>query len=170
MNTRHIALFVASSLMMALSPLTATEHPHSLPQSTQFSQLPQKQAQPGAQSQQAAGKGVSQADISLGIKKEIVTKSRKSNDKKFHIEYKGRDLALDLIKIHDDQLSSLGKGKYFACVDMKAADGTAYDLDFFMAGNPGAMKVTETSVHKVNGKPLYNWKKEDGVWKKVSKS
>jgi hypothetical protein len=32
------------------------------------------------------------------------------------------------------------------------------------------MKVTETSVHKVNGQPLYNWKEESGVWKKVSKS
>jgi hypothetical protein len=39
-----------------------------------------------------------------------------------------------------------------------------------MAGKPGAMNVTETSVHKVNGKPLYNWKEEGGVWKKVSKA
>jgi hypothetical protein len=29
------------------------------------------------------------------------------------------------------------------------------------------MKVTETSVHKINGKPLYNWKEDGGVWKKV---
>jgi hypothetical protein len=32
------------------------------------------------------------------------------------------------------------------------------------------MKVTETSVHKVKGKPLYNWKAEGGVWKKVTTS
>ena len=96
--------------------------------------------------------------------------SKKSSDKKFHTEYKGKDLALDLVKVHDDQLSSLGKGRYFACVDMKAADGTAYDIDFLVAGKPGAMKVTETFVHKVNGKPLYNWKEEGGVWRKVAKS
>jgi hypothetical protein len=50
---------------------------------------------------------------------------------------------------------------------MKATDGTTYDIDFFMFGKPGDMKVTETSVHKINDKPLYNWKEEGGVWKKV---
>ena len=164
MNTRIIiALSVAFLLTPALSPLIAVEHPKSLPQTTQFSQLPQNQTQ-------AAGKEVSQADISTGIKKDIVRTSKKSSDKKFHTEYKGKDLALDLIKVHDDQLSSLGKGRYFACVDMKAADGTAYDIDFLVAGKPGAMKVTETFVHKINGKPLYNWKEEGGVWRKVAKS
>ena len=165
-----IALSVAFLLTPALSPLVAVEHPHSLPQSTQMSQLPQNQPRSAAQSQQVAGKEVSPADISVGIKKDIARTSKKSRDKKFHTEYKGKDLALDLIKVHDDQLSGLGNGKYFACVDMKAAGGTTYDIDFFMTGKPGAMKVTETSVHKVNGKPLYNWKEEGGIWKKVSKS
>ena len=164
MNTRIIiALSVAFLLTPALSPLIAVEHPKSLPQTTQFSQLPQSQTQ-------AAGKEVSQADISTGIKKDIVRTSKKSRDKKFHTEYKGKDLALDLIKVHEDQLSSLGKGRYFACVDMKAADGTSYDIDFLLTGKPGAMKVTETFVHKVNGKPLYNWKEEGGVWKRISRS
>jgi len=161
-----IALSVAFLLTPAPSPLNAVEHPHSLP----LPQLPQNQAGSAAQSQQVAGKEVSPADISVGIKKDIARTSKKSRDKKFHTEYKGKDLALDLIKVHDDRVSSLGNGKYFACVDMKAAAGTTYDIDFFMTGKPGAMKVTETSVHKVNGKPLYNWKEEGGVWKKVSKS
>lgn len=166
-----IAIFVALLLApAALSPLVAVEHPHSLPQNTQMSQLPQNQTRPDAQSQQAAGKEVSAADISVGIKRDIARQSKKSSDKKFHTEYKGKDLALDLVKVHGDGVSSLGNGKYFACVDMKAADGTAYDIDFFMTGKPGAMKVAETSVHKVNGKPLYNWKEEGGIWKKVSKS
>lgn len=113
-------------------------------------------------------KKVTKSEISAGIKKHIRSESKKSDDKKFHVNFDGKDLALDLVKVHDDRLSSLGDGKYFACVDMKAADGTTYDIDFFMAGEPGNMKVTETSVHKVNGKPLYNWKEEGGVWKKVS--
>ena len=112
-------------------------------------------------------KEVSKADISIGIKKYIDSGRKKSSDKKFHVNYRGKDLALDLIRVHDDPLSSLGGGKYFACVDMKATDGTIYDIDFFMAGQPGSMRVTETSVHKVNGKPLYNWKGEGGVWKKA---
>jgi hypothetical protein len=77
---------------------------------------------------------------------------------------------MDLVKVHDDRLSNLGGGKYFACVDMKATDGKIYDIDFFLTGQPGNMTVVDTSVHKINGKPLYNWKEENGVWKKVAKS
>lgn len=165
-----ITLSVAFLLAPALSPLIAVEHPHSLPQTTQMSQLPQNQSRSASPSGEAAKKEVSPADISAGIKKDIVSKSKKSSDKKFHTEYRGKDLALDLVKVHDDGVSSLGNGKYFACVDMKAADGATYDIDFFMTGKPGAMKVTETSVHKINGKPLYDWKEKGGVWKKVSKS
>lgn len=113
-------------------------------------------------------KKVTKSEISTGIKKHISNESENSSDKKFHVNYEGKDLTLDLVKVHDDRLSTLGEGKYFACVDMKATDGTTYDIDFFMSGKPGDMKVTETSVHKVNGKPLYNWKEEGGLWKKVS--
>ncbi len=112
-------------------------------------------------------KEVSKADISAGIKKYIESDTKKSSDRKLHVKYQGKNLALDLIKVHNDRLSSLGGGKYFACVDMKATDGTTYDIDFFMAGQPGSMRVTQTSVHKINGKPLYNWKEENGVWKRV---
>jgi|SRR5689334_12359090 hypothetical protein len=171
MNTQFLTvLSVAFLLAPPLSPLVAVEHPHSLPQTTQMSQLPQNQPRSASPSGQAAKKEVSPADISAEIKKGIASKSKKSSDKKFHTEYKGKDLALDLVKVHDDKVSSLGNGKYFACVDMKAGDGTTYDIDFFMTGKPGAMKVTETSVHKINGKPLYDWKEKGGVWKKVSKS
>lgn len=113
---------------------------------------------------------VTKAEISEGINKHISAETKESNDKKFHVTYEGKNLALDLIKVHDDRLSALGEGKYFACVDMKATDGTTYDIDFFLNGKPGDMKVTETSVHKINGKPLYNWKEENGVWKKVPTS
>src|SRR5438477_5422215 len=117
-----------------------------------------------------ANEKVTKAEISTGIKKHIANESKQSSDKKFHTTYEGKDLSLDLVKVHDDRLSGLGDGKYFACVDMKASDGTTYDIDFFMSGKPGDMKVTDTSVHKVNGKPLYDWKEENGVWKKVAKS
>ena len=84
--------------------------------------------------------------------------------------YQRKDLALDLVKLHDDRFSNLGGNKYFACVDMKGTDGKIYDIDFFMAGKARKLTVTETSVHKINGKPLYNWKQEGGVWKKVKVS
>jgi hypothetical protein len=65
-----------------------------------------------------AKKQVSTADISAGIKKNITAETNKG-DGKFHVKYEGQDLALDLIKVHDDRLQDLGSGKYFACVDMK---------------------------------------------------
>jgi hypothetical protein len=115
----------------------------------------------------AQAKQVSTADISAGIKTNIETETKKGSDGKFHVKYEGQDLALDLIRVHDDRLSDLGGGKYFACVDMKGTDGKIYDIDFFLSGPPGKMKVTETSVHKIDGKPLYDWKEENGKWHKV---
>jgi hypothetical protein len=114
-----------------------------------------------------AEKQVSKSDISAGIKKNIDAETKKSSDSKFHVKYQAQDLALDLIRVHDDRLSDLGGGKYFACVDMKGTDGKTYDIDFFLTGQPGTMTVTETAVHKIDGKPLYNWKEENGKWHKV---
>lgn len=150
-------LIIAAAIALFLGPafpVSAQEHPSN----------PATNEHP-AQSEK--GTHVSKKDISVGIKKNITAEKKKSSDGKFHVQYEGQDLALDLIKVHDDRLSDLGDGKYFACVDMKATNGKTYDIDFFLDGRPGSMKVTDTSVHKVDGKPLYNWKEENGKWKKV---
>ena len=161
MIIRFIIATVVALLFTPAVPLLAAEHPR--PQLQQLPQTTTRSSQSGTQT-----KEVSKADISDGIKKHIGSETKKSTDRKFHVKYGGKGLALDLIRVHDDRLSSIGSGKYFACVDMKATDGKTYDIDFFMTGQPGNMKVTETSVHKINGKPLYNWKEEGGIWKKVS--
>src|SRR5213595_1859140 len=163
MATRLIIALSVVSFFRPARYLLASEHPR--PQSQQLPQITTRPTQSGIPM-----KEVSQADISAGIEKQIVSDTKKSSDRKFHVKYGPKDLALDLIKVHDDRFSSLGDGKYFACVDMKATDGTIYDMDFFMAGQPGSMRVTDTSVHKVNGKTLSNWKEENGVWKRVRAS
>ena len=144
-------LIMAAAIALFVTPVLAQEHPE----------------HPGhAQKGKSTEKRVSTADISAGIKKNITAETNKS-DGKFHVKYEGQDLALDLIKVHDDRLQDLGGGKYFACVDMKSTDGKTYDIDFFLTGQPGKMKVTDTAVHKIDGKPLYNWKEENGKWNKV---
>jgi hypothetical protein len=158
-----VSVYIVLFFTPGMSLFAVGEHPEHPRQ--QF-QLPQQGTQ--SQTSTAQAQQVSKADISAGIKKHIAITTKKSSDKKFHVKHQGKDLVLDLVKVHDDRLSNLGGGKYFACVDMKAADGTIYDIDFFLNGNPGNMKVTETSVHKINGKPLYNWKEQGGVWRKVS--
>jgi hypothetical protein len=136
----------------------------------QAQEHPEHPKKTGEGAKKAAERQVSTADISAGIKANIETETKKSSDRKFHVKHEGQDLALDLIRVHDDRLSDLGGGKYFACVDMKGTDGKTYDIDFFLTGQPGKMKVTDTSVHKIDGKPLYNWKEENGKWRKVAAS
>jgi hypothetical protein len=161
--TTRLATGLLIALLLALAlPLLAQDHPRA-PQQSQSSQLPQ--ARTGAP--QAAMTEATMSTVSAGLKEFISGYSAKSADKKFHMPYQRKDLALDLVKVHDDRFSSLGGNKYFACVDMKGTDGKMYDIDFFMTVGAGKLTVTETSVHKINGKPLYNWKQEGGVWKKV---
>jgi len=161
-------VIIALSVALFLAPaatILAQEHPEHPKKSTE----PPKQG-PEQPKKGGAEKQVSTADISAGIRKNIDAQSKKGADGKFRVKYEGQDLALDLVKVHDDRLQDLGGGKYFACVDMKATDGKTYDIDFFLTGQPGKMKVTETSVHKIDGKPLYNWKEENGKWQKVPAS
>jgi hypothetical protein len=162
MITRLSIQVFVGLLLTPVLPLLAQEHPRA-PQQSQSQQLPQTRT--GAP--QAAMTEATMSDTSDGLKRFISGYAAKSADKKFHMPYQRKDLALDLIKVHDDRFSSLGGDKYFACVDMKGTDGKIYDIDFFMVVQPGKLTVTETSVHKINGKPLYNWKQEGGVWKKV---
>jgi hypothetical protein len=168
----RLTIAIAATLLFTPAMLvSAQEHPGGDPgaqQQSQFQQVPQTMTRSSQGEFQT--RTLSKADISAGIKKHIANDIKKASDRKFHVKYQNKDLALDLVKVHDDRLSSLGGSKYFACVDMKAANGTIYDIDFFMAGQPGSMRVTETSVHKINGKPLYNWKEENGVWKRVRAS
>jgi len=151
-------LIIAAAIALFFSPaasVRAQEHP----------EHPKKTAEHPKHGAEA--KQVSTADISAGIKQNIQAETKKGSDGKFHVKHEGQDLALDLIRVHDDRLQDLGGEKYFACVDMKGTDGKIYDIDFFLTGQPGKMKVTDTAVHKVDNKPLYNWKEENGKWHKV---
>ena len=161
--TKRLATSVFVGLLLApIVSVRAQEHPRA-PQQSQSQQLPQSTK--GAP--QPAMMQASMIEVSDGLKQFISGYAAKSADKKFHVPYQRKNLAVDLVRIHDDRFSSLGSDKYFACVDMKGADGKIYDIDFFMVVQPGKLSVTETSVHKINGKPLYNWKQGGGVWKKV---
>jgi len=73
-------------------------------------------------------------------------------------------LALTLERVHEDRLSSLGDGVYFACADFKASDGTTYDVDVFMKSQDNELRPTDVHIHKVAEKPRYTWKEEGGVW------
>lgn len=106
-------------------------------------------------------------EIQRGIEKHIEAKSS-ADEGFFALPYEGRTLRLKLVRVHIEYLASLGIDRNFACVDLVDTDGEVYDVDFFLAGPPGDMVVTETTVHKINGKPLYAWEqKEDKTWERV---
>jgi hypothetical protein len=107
------------------------------------------------------------ADIQAGIEQHIEEQVRLGGGH-FHLPFQGKQLLLKLVRVHTEYLSKLGPGRYFACVDLADIGGDVYDVDFFLAGELGAMKVTETTVHKINGQPFYAWKqKSDGTWQRV---
>jgi len=127
------------------------------------------QAGPGAETAFAATvpPGAPTADIQAGIEKHIETQVRRGGGY-FKLPYRNRELRLKLVKVHTEYLAKLGPGRYFACVDLVDTRGDVYDVDFFLAGKPGAMKVTETTVHKKNGQPFYAWEqKKDGTWHRI---
>jgi len=103
-------------------------------------------------------------DIQAGIEKHIAEQVAIGNGY-FKVPFEGKELKLKLVRVHVEYLASLAPGRHFACVDMVSSDDQFFDIDFFLKGDPGAMTVTETMVHKHNGRPYYLWKQnEDKTW------
>src|ERR1043165_9080106 len=99
---------------------------------------------------------VSIDQIAAGIEKYIAEQA-KAQGGYFHLPFRTKELSLELVRVHLEYLADLGAGVHFACVDMLGKDGPVYDVDFFMKGPAGQMAVTETSIHKIDGQPLYLW-------------
>ena len=107
------------------------------------------------------------ADIESGIRAHIKSATARF-DGSFPLPYEEDTLYLNLVRVHTEYLSNLGPERHFACVDLADENGDVFDVDFFLSGKPGAMEVTETTVHKRNGKPFYTWKQlEDKTWERV---
>ena len=113
------------------------------------------------------GTKVVTADIQAGIEKYIEEQTR-LNEGYYKLPFRDRDLRLKLVRVHTEYLANLGPRRHFACVDLAGTDGEVYDVDFFLAGDPDSMAVTETTLHKINGQPQYAWEqKRNGTWRRV---
>lgn len=62
-------------------------------------------------------------------------------------------LTLAFDHVHDGVHATEG-GRQVVCVDFKSADGTVYDVDFYVdrAGTTDTLVVEDTVIHKVSGK------------------
>ncbi|HLF35117.1 MAG TPA: transglutaminase-like domain-containing protein [Cyclobacteriaceae bacterium] len=131
-------------------------------------QLDSENKKEGKDNSDPVEKRVDIADIEVGIRLYIEKKVRESKGY-FHFKDNHRDLRLKLVRVHTEYLSSLGPRHHFACVDLADANGDVYDVDFFLKGDSGDMRVTQTTLHKLNGKPFYSWKqRKDKTWHRVA--
>lgn len=112
--------------------------------------------------------GAVTSDIQVGIEKYVEEETARGNGY-FKCASGGKEYSFRLVRVHTEYLANLGPRRHFACVDMVDISGDVYDVDFFLAGDPGAMTVTETTLHKRNGIPFYTWEQDKkGAWKRAS--
>ncbi|MCI0632039.1 MAG: hypothetical protein L0Y44_15445, partial [Phycisphaerales bacterium] len=110
------------------------------------------------------------ADIQAGIEEHIEEQTR-LGDGYFVLPFEDKQLRLKLVRVHTEYLANLAPRRHFACVDLISTEGDVYDVDFFLDGDPGEMTVMETTVHKINGQPLYVWKQNpppDETWERAA--
>lgn len=160
MRTTRIAVtFLAvAALGLILSVALAQEHPGK-PVGGQKGEHPGK---PGA-------KSVTTDELAHAIEKYVKDDTQiKGGFFLLYDEQEKKPLVLTLEKVHKDQLAEVEKGVHFACVDFKSTDGVTYDLDFLMKQSDGGLTPTEIFIHKVNGKPRYEWYQDgkDGPWQR----
>ncbi|HST30768.1 MAG TPA: hypothetical protein VLK27_08010 [Chthoniobacterales bacterium] len=108
--------------------------------------MPQQASQSSSGGQQKTTTTTTKKVMPVGVKGYLDDQLAHSNDKKFHVSLNGKDLALTPVNFHQEQ--KLGGNKGMTAVDMKAADGKTYEIDFMTSGS----QVTGAKVGKVGGK------------------
>lgn len=151
-----LSLLVAAALVAAVGLWAQQEHPREHP----------KQEDP--KKEHPAAKPVTTADLEQAIKAKVAKKAEKAGGR-FPVQDNvlNKTWSLELVRVHTDKLAQLDDTTYFACVDFKADDGTAVDVDFFLKSDGGKLKISDTSVHKINGQARYMYQQKGNFWERV---
>jgi len=136
MKTRILTAAVAASFIS----LTAFGQ-----ESARYSQPQSQPPPPSNAGQPKSTTTTTKTTYPQGVKGYLDQQLATSKDKKFHVSLNGKDVALAPVNFHGEK--KLGGSKTSETVDMKAADGKIYEIDFVLSGN----EVTGASVGKVNG-------------------
>ncbi|HEY8712060.1 MAG TPA: hypothetical protein VIM68_04265 [Thermoanaerobaculia bacterium] len=116
----------------------------------------------------AATKAISIDDLEKSIKSSIAEKEKSGGGYyKLADKIATKTWLLKLDHVHRERLSRLDEKTYFACTDFKSSDGHTVDVDFFMKDKDGKLVMSDATVHKIDGKPRYDWEEENGFWKRV---
>ena len=149
---KFFSLALPLSLSAALAAVSALaqqkEHPKEHPQSA---------------------KKLSTDDLDAAIRAHVEERSKASGGR-FEVrdDVLNKTWSLELVRVHKDKLQALADGRYFACVDFKAPDATMVDVDFYLKKDGDKLAVTDTTVHKIDGKARYNYEEKNGVWVRVA--
>lgn len=148
-----VAFLLVLCLSVAASLRAQQEHPKQ--------EHPKKQEHP-------ASKPATTADLEKAIRAHVDEMAKK-NDGRFPVKdgELQKTWALSLDRVHTDKLTQLKDDTYFACVDFKADDGTAVDVDFYLQSKEGKLTITDTTVHKVNGQARYYYQQKGDRWERV---
>ncbi len=143
--------------------LYAAEHP----EKASAAEHPEK-ASAAEHPEEAGAAGITKEELADAIKSYVKKDSAlKGGYFMVYDSAAGKPIMLSLQKVHEDRLSSIGHGVYFACADFETPDGKVYDLDIFMKGpDKDHLAVTKVLVHKEDGVARYTWHEEGGKWKK----
>jgi len=163
-----LSVVFAAALCLASAPLASQEPPKKEHPSQEKKKEHPGKEHPGEERPKSS-KQVTTDDIDAAIRTHIGEKTKASGDR-FPVkdDVLNKTWELDLVRVHKDKLTPLADGTYFACVDFKAADGTEVDVDFFLKKEGERLAVTDTSVHKINGKARYTYREKEGVWERVA--
>ena len=136
----------------------AQEHPeHPKPKADQ------KKEHPKAKAEHA----YSMDDLEKAITSEIEA-TQKKNGGVYTMDDKesGKKWSMKLDHVHRERLAKLDPKTYFACTDFKSDDGHTVDVDFFMKDDGEKLVMSDAAIHKVDGKPRYNWQEKE-CWVRV---
>ena len=107
-------------------------------------------------------------ELEKAITTEITTEQNKNGGwYKIEDPKTNQTLSMKLDHVHRERLAKLDAKTYFACTDFKTDDGHMVDVDFFMKDDGEKLVMSDATIHKIDGKPRYNWKEKDGYWERV---
>lgn len=116
----------------------------------------------------ASKKGYTVDELAKAITTEIETAQQKNKGVYSMKDDKAdKTWSMKLDHVHRERLARIDETTYFACTDFKSDDGHTVDVDFFMKDDGGKLAMSDATIHKVDGKPRYNWKEKDGYWVRV---
>lgn len=157
------------TLFLVTIPARAQEHPeHPEHPKNKDAAAAKVEKTEKAEKAETAAHDYSMDDLDKAITGAIQAKQKKNGGwYKMKDPVSKKTWTMKLDKVHRERLSKLDAKTYFACTDFKSKDGHTVDVDFFMKDNGEKLVMTDATIHKIDGKPRYNWQEKDGFWVRV---